>query len=568
MPTSSSRLRSSMFNDESDSLPVLIDKLPFIFQKVSLYRKLLCCKGQDAQDLLDLFQSVLIIQSSIAYSKFTAAAQILDRPNLNYDLRRNLIVVIQRLSVKAGLYPKCYELKDQIQTGDEPVAAGGFADIYKGTFKGETVCIKVMRVYESSDKEHIMKQFSREVLLWGQLLHPNVLPVYGLYRLRGRPCLVMPWMEHGDVNKYLKERPSVSRLSLVVDVAYGLEYLHKNGIIHGDLKGANILIGDNGRAYVADFGISSVSDPKILAWTSHSSVASKGGSVRWQAPELFDMENDELMRNTESSDVYAWACVCYEIFTGRIPLDHISRDPAVIYHVKSGARPTKPKADTPSWSLWGLNEHIWSIMSTCWLENPARRPKISHILQGLSVDQPDATSTIMFLPTRFRMEVERKDTFSELSSIQMLSQLVSKMEEQPDSTMLSELDISDYPPSPPRVAEMAGVSDVSRTPPNFTFVPQIPIIPSHMVLDNVDSQPFATPPIPQDSLNAAGVLKEEKPWRRRACRRCRMLKVKCEFGSETDPCKRCLNGGHECLDDRRRKQVGVRTRPVLKMEME
>ncbi|KAG6845557.1 hypothetical protein H0H93_016055, partial [Arthromyces matolae] len=177
--------------------------------------------------------------------------------------------------------------------GEEPVTAGGFADIYQGIFGDDddsdqrvVVCMKVMCVYETLDKEHIMKQIAREVLLWGQLSHPNILPIYGLYRLRGRPCLVMPWIENGEVNKYLKEHPSASRLNL---------YFHAYGIIDGDLKGANILISTSGRAYVANFGLSSISsDPQILAWTSHSSISFKGGSVCWQARKLFDMENDQL----------------------------------------------------------------------------------------------------------------------------------------------------------------------------------------------------------------------------------------------------------------------------------
>ncbi|KAG6811443.1 hypothetical protein H0H92_007360 [Tricholoma furcatifolium] len=119
-------------------------------------------------------------------------------------------------------------------------------------------------------------------------------------------------MKHGDINAYLKNNPATPRLPLAVDVASGLWYLHENDIIHGDLKGPNILIDDAGQARLADFGISGVSDSNIIAWTSQSSGGSQGGSVRWQAPELFDVQNDAGVKNSTSSDVYAWGCVAYE----------------------------------------------------------------------------------------------------------------------------------------------------------------------------------------------------------------------------------------------------------------
>lgn len=129
-----------------------------------------------------------------------------------------------------------------------------------------------------------------------------------------------------------------------MDIALGVEYLHVHDVIHGDLKGVslnarvsymtlflifptqlNVLIDDSGRARIADFGISSVSDPKIPHWTSQSAAASKGGTARWQAPELNDPEEDDddndddervgdnYLHNTKESDVYAWSCVCYEV---------------------------------------------------------------------------------------------------------------------------------------------------------------------------------------------------------------------------------------------------------------
>ncbi|KAG6843375.1 hypothetical protein H0H87_005296 [Tephrocybe sp. NHM501043] len=286
--------------------------LTSIFASKEHYRRLVNCEPSDAQKLLDSFQ------------------RLLDEPILDLAFRRNLIVAMQRLSVKSGLYPTCHELKDVTPIGDYPVAAGGFADIYKGHFQERVVCLKVIRLYEKSQIQHMLK---------------------------------------------------------AEDVAKGLSYLHNEGVIHGDLKGPNVLIDGTGRARLADFGLSVVSDPDIIAWTTQSKTTSQGGSVRWQAPELFVVEDsdveseEETVKNTMASDVYAWGCVCLEVFTGQIPFSETTNNVAVIHRVHAGAHPRRPLASQPCWKNWGLTEEIWSLMKRCWDKDPTQRPSASAIAE-------------------------------------------------------------------------------------------------------------------------------------------------------------------------------------------
>ena len=73
----------------------------------------------------------------------------------------------------------------------------------------------------------------------------------------------------------------------------------------------NILVTESGKACLADFGLSIHVDAEMLKWTSESSE-NTGGTVRWQAPELFDPENEDS-KPTKETDVYAFSCVCYEV---------------------------------------------------------------------------------------------------------------------------------------------------------------------------------------------------------------------------------------------------------------
>ncbi|KAG6907410.1 hypothetical protein DXG01_009022 [Tephrocybe rancida] len=300
-------------------------------------------------------------------------AQLLDDADLAEDLRRQLIVATQRLSVKSGLYPVCYGLRDVVQDSQHPVTGGGFADIYKGSFGGQVVCLKTIRVYQDSQLEHVLK---------------------------------------------------------TLDVASGLGYLHRNGIIHGDLKGPNILIDEQGRARLCDFGIASICDSEIRDWTTQSSVGSKGGSTRWQAPELHDIESDNEVQNTVYSDVYAFGGVCYQIFTGKVPFYQFSRDATVTLQVKAHKTPLRPDEPGVPWQEWGLTESIWQLMGDCWKAAPEERPTVQDIIERMAplVQQNKrATGGGVVTPTHFRRSMSEPPDDATIATLDKLCDTVFKL---------------------------------------------------------------------------------------------------------------------------------------------
>ncbi|KAG6908621.1 hypothetical protein DXG01_003946 [Tephrocybe rancida] len=361
-------------NTQDPKISSLIVRLGSILSDVGLYRRLVGSKTSDAQRLLDSFQ------------------QILDIPGVHMSFRKRLIVATQRISAKSGLYPTCYELKDVVQDGEYPESSGGFADIYKGTFRGQVVCLKTIRLYQKTDIDYALKQMSKEALLWGQLRHPNIATIYGIFRFKNRVCMVSPWMANGDIRTYLSSNSQVPRLPL-------------------PLK-PNVLIDDAGRAHLADFGISSATESNILSWTTHTRGTSRGGSVRWQAPELFTPADGDDPPNTMESDVYAWG--------DEIPFSDIGNNLSVMVHVTSGGRPALRE---PLKSFPGLSEDIWSLMERCWNEDPSQRPSSAEVLRSLSTkpvkdtrQNPDNGLS----PSHFRQEMNERTNILDVESLDQI----------------------------------------------------------------------------------------------------------------------------------------------------
>ncbi|KAG5728061.1 Serine/threonine-protein kinase A-Raf [Termitomyces sp. T112] len=364
------RLEEEKQSRTSEKREKVESMLNTIFTNTLFYKRLLSTDGIDAQILIDGFQLLLDTNS--------------------FQNRGQLVAALRRLSAQTEQYPSRFSLVGPVSTvEDMPFASGSCADIFKVSLQGVETCFKVIRVSQRSLIEHMTKVYAREVILWGQLSHPNILPFYGLSKFRSQLAFVTSWATNGNLSEYLTRSPGVNRLLLCSDMAAGVEYLHNNDIVHGDLKGANILINSCGRAVLGDFGLASVDDPEILKWTAQSTVASKGGTTRWQAPELHETEDKvDKIYNTKESDIFAWANVCYEIFTGRLPFYEVTRESTVLIKVLRGDIPTHPQQDDPAWLEHGLNERIWDLMENCWKFQPSERPKMATIITRINAEKP------------------------------------------------------------------------------------------------------------------------------------------------------------------------------------
>ena len=181
----------------------------------------------------------------------------------------------------------------------------------------------------------------------------------------------------------------------MLQVAKGLQYLHSLNVIHGDLKGvsdastdsvggrltkpiqANVLISASGNAQVCDYGLSTIISNPSFTIAATPGVA---GSSRWLAPEIIDPPNKATPTPTTASkaaDVFAFAMLAVEVFTGKVPFSNLKNE-SVVVQIVGGKRPEKPQAA----EQLGLTVEMWKFIEKCWNANPDKRPSINEVVRA------------------------------------------------------------------------------------------------------------------------------------------------------------------------------------------
>ncbi|KAJ6537966.1 kinase-like domain-containing protein, partial [Mycena capillaripes] len=227
----------------------------------------------------------------------------------------------------------------------------------------------------------------REALVWQQLRHPYIVPLIGIdtESFPSSLCMVSPWMKNGTSIKYLLGIAAHERQTTIHEIAQGLAFLHDQQVVHGDLRGTNILVDNDGHACLTDFSLTVLSD------TTTTQSNNGAGSVRWMAPETLDPSVCGLtdFARTSASDIYVFACVCLELYTGSPPFNAILYDAAVMFQVIGGFRPSRPDGDA-------IPDHIWNLMQQCWAHHFADRPTILGIV--LEIEKHERLAGVISFP--------------------------------------------------------------------------------------------------------------------------------------------------------------------------
>jgi len=196
----------------------------------------------------------------------------------------------------------------------EKLGRGGMATVFNAYHPAldRYVAIKALHPAFMEDP-NFLARFQREARVVAKLEHPNIVPIYDFAEHEGRPYLVMKFIE-GETLKARLVRAGVLQnqvIKIVEAVGAGLTYAHARGILHRDVKPSNVLLANDGRIYLADFGLARIAQ----AGESTLSGDMMLGTPQYISPEQA-MGNSDL---NEGTDIYSYGVMLYELIVGQVP---------------------------------------------------------------------------------------------------------------------------------------------------------------------------------------------------------------------------------------------------------
>ncbi len=271
-------------------------------------------------------------------------------------------------------------ISDRYEVTDK-IGSGGMSDVYKAKDHklNRFVALKVLKSEYSEDKNFVTK-FKVEAQSAAGLQHPNIVNVFDVGEDNGIHYIVMELIEGITLKKYIQryvqrntKLPVREAVSILIQVAQGIEAAHNNHIIHRDIKPQNIIISREGKVKVTDFGIARAASANTIS-------SNAMGSVHYISPEQAKGGFVD-----EKSDIYALGITLYEMLTGHVPFDGDSTVTIALQHVQNDM--PSAKIDVPD-----LPISVERIIEKCTQKKPDRRYlKVSSLIADLkhSLANPD-----------------------------------------------------------------------------------------------------------------------------------------------------------------------------------
>jgi len=280
------------------------------------------------------------------------------------------------MTIKPGTKISKYEII-------ELIGRGGMADVYKARHVSleMDVAIKFIRKerFPQEILPSVVKRFHNEARRMAKLSHPNIVRVSddGVYR--GVPYFVMDYLPGGTLKKYLgKPMPYREAARLLLPIARALTFAHAKGVVHRDVKPANVLLSEDGQPMLSDFGVAKIMDSDQTQGLTATGAAI--GTPEYMAPEqAMGKQIDYRV------DIYSLGIIFYELITGRRPF---TADTPMEVVVKQSTQPLPP----PSKYVKDLPEEVEGVLFKALAKAPGERyadmATFAAIMEGLSARRP------------------------------------------------------------------------------------------------------------------------------------------------------------------------------------
>lgn len=238
------------------------------------------------------------------------------------------------------------------------VGEGGMANVYLAydTILEREVAVKILRG-DLSDDEKFIRRFQREANSASSLRHPNIVEMYDVGEDKGRYFIVMEYVAGKTLKSLIKKRGALNlseAIDIMIQLTSGIVCAHNSFIIHRDIKPQNVLILEDGRVKITDFGIAMALNNNELTQTN-----SVMGSVHYLPPEQASGSG-----STIKSDIYSLGILMYELLTGKVPFRGENAVEIAIKHMKD-----------PIPSVCSKNPSIPQSVENIILKSCAKNPK-------------------------------------------------------------------------------------------------------------------------------------------------------------------------------------------------
>jgi eukaryotic-like serine/threonine-protein kinase len=239
------------------------------------------------------------------------------------------------------------------------LGSGGMADVYlaQDMLLGRQVAVKVLHRHFSEDQEFV-ERFRREASSAAGLSHPNIVAIFDRGEWNGTYYIAMEYVAGRSLKTIVREQGALdpaSAIEIVVQILRAARFAHKRGVIHRDLKPHNVIVDEEGRARVTDFGIARAGASDMTL------TGSIMGTAQYLSPE-----QAQGLAVSASSDLYSVGVILYELLTGAVPFE--GETAVAIAFKQVAAEPQPPSALRP-----GLPASLDAVVLRALAKDPAQR---------------------------------------------------------------------------------------------------------------------------------------------------------------------------------------------------
>ena len=255
----------------------------------------------------------------------------------------------------------------------EEIGRGSFGAVHKARLRstGAAVAVKLMDVGRGGEDAHAVREFYSEVSILCRLHHENVLSFHGAGRTpdHRRLFIVTEYMARGTLFDVVHRRRELlsplRKKAVALDVCRGMAYLHAKGLLHRDLKSANLLVDEAFRVKVGDFGLAR----RVGTLAVAVPLTGQCGTFQYMAPEVL-----ACAPYNKSADVYSFGVLLWELLEEQLPYAGLQPAQVVVAVMQQHVR---PELD-PNWS-----PELQALLRECWHPDAARRPTFAALVERL-----------------------------------------------------------------------------------------------------------------------------------------------------------------------------------------